>query len=65
MHIKLTLFLSITLLCSSFQLFAKQLLREPSLQGNTLVFSYANDIWITSLSGGEAKRLTSFQGREY
>ncbi|MDT0594809.1 S41 family peptidase [Glaciecola petra] len=65
MPLRLTLLLSIALLCSSFQPLAKQLLREPSLQGNTLVFSYANDIWMTSLNGGEAKRLTNFQGREY
>ncbi len=44
---------------------ATQLLREPDLSNNQLVFSYANDIWAVGLQGGEAKRLTSFQGREY
>lgn len=43
---------------------ATDLLREPSLKDNTLVFAYANDIWKTDLNGGDAVRLTSFQGRE-
>ncbi len=41
-----------------------KLLREPDLRGDTLVFSYAKDIWKVSLKGGEAVRLTSFQGQE-
>ncbi|NVK58158.1 MAG: PD40 domain-containing protein [Alteromonadaceae bacterium] len=43
---------------------ATQLLRQPALHGDTLVFSYANDIWKTTTSGGQATRLTSFQGSE-
>jgi len=41
-----------------------KLLREPDLSGDTLVFTYARDIWKTSLGGGEATRITSFQGQE-
>jgi tricorn protease len=41
-----------------------KLLREPDLSGDTLVFSYARDIWRASVSGGEATRITSFQGQE-
>ena len=52
-----------SLLCSSISV-ATELLREPSIQGDTLVFSYANDIWKVALSGGDPIRLTSFQGRE-
>ncbi|WP_395344730.1 S41 family peptidase [Ningiella sp. W23] len=43
---------------------ATQLVRQPSLSGDKLTFAYANDIWITSVNGGDAKRLTSFQGSE-
>lgn len=44
---------------------ATQLLRQPSLKNDVLVFTYANDIWKVPLSGGNATRLTSFQGKEY
>lgn len=43
---------------------ATQLLREPALHGDTLVFAYANDLWKTTTAGGNATRLTSFQGSE-
>ncbi|MDC8829526.1 S41 family peptidase [Alteromonas gilva] len=43
---------------------ATQLLRQPALHNDTLVFTYANDIWKTTTDGGEALRLTSFQGSE-
>ena len=39
------------------------LVREPDLPGDTLVFTYARDIWETSLSGGEVTRITSFADR--
>lgn len=41
-----------------------QLLREPTLSETHIVFMYANDLWITPRSGGEATRLTSAQGSE-
>lgn len=44
--------------------FATQLLRQPDLNDDTLVFAYANDIWKTTTAGGHATRLTSFQGSE-
>lgn len=65
MNLRLPLML-LPLLLSS-QLWADddvKLLRDPDLSGDTLVFTYAQDIWKTSLSGGEATRITSFQGRE-
>jgi len=51
---------------TSLPAFAEEvkLLREPDLSGDTLVFTYARDIWKTSLSGSEVTRLTSFQGQE-
>ena len=39
-----------------------RLLRQPSVSATHLAFAYANNIWVVGRSGGEAKRLTSFQG---
>lgn len=41
-----------------------QLLRQPTLHGNDVVFVYANDLWKASTSGGNAIRLTSDDGYE-
>ncbi|ARV08678.1 protease [Winogradskyella sp. PC-19] len=41
-----------------------QLLRQPTLHGNNVVFVYANDLWKASTSGGNAIRLTSDEGYE-
>jgi len=51
---------------TTLPLFADEvkLLREPDLSGDTLVFTYARDIWKTNISGGEVSRITSFQGQE-
>ncbi|HYC62824.1 MAG TPA: PDZ domain-containing protein [Thermoanaerobaculia bacterium] len=44
---------------------ATLLLRYPDLHGDRIVFSYAGDLWTTSVSGGDAQRLTSHDGYEY
>jgi tricorn protease len=41
-----------------------QLLRQPTLHGDTVVFVYANDLWKASVDGGTAFRLTSDDGYE-
>ncbi len=41
-----------------------RLLRQPAVSDNHIAFSYGGNIWITGHDGGEAKRLTSFQGVE-
>jgi tricorn protease len=41
------------------------LFRNPSISQNEIVFEYANDLWIVSRDGGEARRLTSGVGREF
>jgi tricorn protease len=45
-----------------------RLLRFPDIHGDTVVFSYAGDLWVTDLtrgaSGGAARRLTSHPGEE-
>ncbi len=41
-----------------------QLLRQPTVSNNEIVFVYANDLWKTSINGGNAVRLTSNDGYE-
>ncbi len=41
-----------------------QLLRQPTVSNNEIVFVYANDLWKTSINGGNATRLTSNEGYE-
>ncbi len=41
-----------------------RLLRFPHIHGNTVVFTFAGDLYTAPLSGGEAKRLTSHEGLE-
>ncbi len=38
------------------------LLRQPSISERHIAFAYASNIWIVDRSGGQARRLTSFQG---
>ena len=38
------------------------LLRQPSISERHIAFAYANNIWIVDRAGGQARRLTSFQG---
>lgn len=50
----------------SFNLSAQgtQLLRQPTISNQHLVFVYANDLWIVARNGGDARRLTSGEGAE-
>lgn len=41
-----------------------QLLRQPTISDSNIVFVYANDLWIVSKEGGDARRLTSSEGQE-
>ncbi|HPW61892.1 MAG TPA: protease, partial [Cyclobacteriaceae bacterium] len=40
------------------------LLRQPTISNADIVFVYANDLWIVSKDGGDARRLTSNEGAE-
>ncbi len=40
-----------------------RLLRTPSISASHVAFAYANNIWIVDRKGGDARRLTSFQGQ--
>jgi tricorn protease len=42
-----------------------RLLRFPDIHGDTVVFTYAGDIWTSKLDGGLARRITSSPGNEY
>lgn len=41
-----------------------RLLRHPTASATQIAFVYAGDIWIAQREGGDARRLTSFQGVE-
>lgn len=41
-----------------------QLLRQPTVSETEIAFVYANDLWKTSINGGNAIRLTSNEGYE-
>ena len=42
----------------------QRLLRQPDVGADRVVFTYASDIWVSGLNGGDAERLTSFPGAE-
>jgi len=41
---------------------ATRLLRQPSVSAQSIAFAYAQNVWIVPRAGGQARRLTSFQG---
>src|SRR5437867_11145287 len=41
-----------------------RLLRQPDIQGNAIVFTYAGDLWTVGRAGGVAERLTAHEGLE-
>jgi tricorn protease len=40
-----------------------RLLRSPTVSATHIAFAYANNIWVTERTGGNARRITSFQGQ--
>ena len=40
-----------------------KLLRSPTVSATRIAFAYANNIWVVERAGGQARRLTSFQGQ--
>ena len=40
-----------------------KLLRSPAISATQIAFAYANNIWVVERAGGNARRLTSFQGQ--
>ena len=43
---------------------ATRLLRSPTVSATQIAFVYANNIWVVESAGGNARRLTSFQGAD-
>ncbi|MFA9452761.1 MAG: protease, partial [Candidatus Aminicenantaceae bacterium] len=41
-----------------------RLLRQPTVSENHIAFVYANDIWVVTRSGGDARRITTHVGSE-
>ena len=41
-----------------------RLLRFPDLHGDTVVFTYAGDLWLADTDGANVRRLTSHPGQE-
>ena len=41
-----------------------RLMRQPDIEGSTIVFVYAGDLWTVPRSGGAASRLTAHDGLE-
>jgi tricorn protease len=54
------LFLGITIVRSQ----GTRLLRQPDISTSQMTFAYGSDIWVSSINGGEAKRITSTQAVE-
>ena len=40
-----------------------RMLRSPSVSATQIAFAYAQNIWVVERAGGQARRLTSFQGQ--
>jgi len=52
--------------CLAFPVYAKEarLMRQPTISSNSVAFVYANDVWVVSRDGGNARRLTTHKGSE-
>ena len=62
---KLSVFLlTLFFLSPNLQAQDTRLVRQPDASDSHFVFAYANDLWITDRNGGDARRLTSYQGTE-
>ena len=64
MKIRLLLALLLWVLLSSVLAAETRLLRHPDVSAENIVFAYGGDLWIVAREGGDARRLTSFQGVE-
>lgn len=64
MHLKYLLSILFCSLAVCLLAQGTQLLRQPTLSADHVVFVYANDLWIADRDGGDARRLTSADGAE-
>ncbi|MCC5920350.1 MAG: PDZ domain-containing protein [Cyclobacteriaceae bacterium] len=61
---KLLLALSLTFVILELAAQGTRVLRQPTLSDEYVVFIHANDLWRAPKSGGDAVRLTTFEGYE-
>ena len=61
---KLVFIISLATVAHFAQAQGTQLLRQPTISADNIVFVYANDLWQAPRSGGNAIRLTSNEGAE-
>ncbi|MFW5973737.1 MAG: protease, partial [Bacteroidota bacterium] len=54
--------LALFLVVDAAQAQSTRLLRQPTISSDLLVFAYAGELWQADLDGGDARRLTSFEG---
>ncbi|MCI0523660.1 MAG: protease, partial [Acidobacteria bacterium] len=59
-----TLFLLVAANVCAAQTDSPTLLQQPTVNGSSVVFVYAGDLWIAPRAGGDAKRLTTGVGAE-
>ncbi|MGV3615696.1 MAG: S41 family peptidase [Fimbriimonas sp.] len=64
MSLTLTTAMVMTLLTTQDAPTEPRLMRFPSIKGDTVVFTYAGDLWVANVGGGLARRLTSSAGLE-
>ncbi|WP_347841124.1 PDZ domain-containing protein [uncultured Draconibacterium sp.] len=64
MKILTSLFLLMFVFASYANAQGTQLLRQPTISSESIVFVYANDLWKVDRNGGDAIRLTSNEGEE-
>ena len=57
-------FFFMIIVASAFSIEETRLLRFPAVYGDTVVFCYAGDLYIVSINGGIATRITSHEGYE-
>ncbi|UCF06503.1 MAG: PD40 domain-containing protein [bacterium] len=56
--------LTISIFTSSAEAIEGRLMRYPDMHGEQLVFTYEDDLWLASIAGGLASRITSHPGIE-
>ena len=48
-----------------FSIEEARFMKDPDINGEKIVFTYENDLWLVSTAGGTASRLTSAPGNEF
>ncbi len=62
--ISTAVFVAVLLVAAAGEAVEGRLMRYPDIHGNTVVFTYEDDLWSAPVDGGAARRLTSHPGME-